>query len=415
MPKADFSETQINFYTPVGSSLELTEQRAQQVDAALRELPEVQYTVATINSGQAAGKIYGTIYVRLVDRKDRKRSIDAAGRAAARAARAHPRHHRHQHRRRPTWAAARACSSRSRAPTSPSSSGCRPGASAEAARRSPAWSTWTARSSPTSRRSRSRSSATPLPTPALNVNALASTLRTLVAGTTVGNWRAPDGENYDVNVRLAPGSRDCAGRPAAPADHRGRRPPTARRAWCACRRWPRSRPRTGPNQINRRDLNREINIDANALGRSSGDVSADIRKVLDAVAWPPGYRYSLRRLDQEHERVVQLRHRRAGAGGGVHLHDPGQPVQELPAAAGADELAAADADRRGAGAADVPLDAQHVQHHRHRDADGPGDQERDPAGRLRDPLARSGEHGERADGPRGRPCCTPPRCGCARS
>ena len=50
-------------------------------------------------------------------------------------------------------------------------------------------------------------------------------------------------------------------------------------------------PSTGPNQINRRDLNREINIDANALGRSSGDVSADIRKVLDGIAWPPGYRY----------------------------------------------------------------------------------------------------------------------------
>ena len=27
-------------------------------------------------------------------------------------------------------------------------------------------------------------------------------LRTLVAGTTVGNWRAPDDQTYDVNVRL---------------------------------------------------------------------------------------------------------------------------------------------------------------------------------------------------------------------
>ena len=52
------------------------------------------------------------------------------------------------------------------------------------------------------------------------------------------------------------------------------------------------RPSTGPNQINRRDMNREVNIDANALGRSSGEVSADIRAVLDTMAWPPGYRYS---------------------------------------------------------------------------------------------------------------------------
>jgi HAE1 family hydrophobic/amphiphilic exporter-1 len=49
---------------------------------------------------------------------------------------------------------------------------------------------------------------------------------------------------------------------------------------------------TGPNQINRRDLNREINFDANAFGRSSGDVSADIKAALDGIAWPPGYRYS---------------------------------------------------------------------------------------------------------------------------
>jgi hydrophobic/amphiphilic exporter-1 (mainly G- bacteria), HAE1 family len=52
---------------------------------------------------------------------------------------------------------------------------------------------------------------------------------------------------------------------------------------------------TGPNQINRRDLSREVNIDANAdpaSGRSSGEISNDIRAVLDGMAWPPGYRYA---------------------------------------------------------------------------------------------------------------------------
>ena len=76
VPKADFSETQLNFYTPVGSSLELTETRAKQIDAVLRELPEVRYTVTTINSGQAAGKIYGATYVRLADRHERQRSVN---------------------------------------------------------------------------------------------------------------------------------------------------------------------------------------------------------------------------------------------------------------------------------------------------------------------------------------------------
>src|SRR3954470_2314886 len=58
VPKADFSETSLNFYTPVGSSLELTEAKARQVESIIREFPEVRYTLSTINTGNAPGKIY---------------------------------------------------------------------------------------------------------------------------------------------------------------------------------------------------------------------------------------------------------------------------------------------------------------------------------------------------------------------
>ena len=107
----------------------------------------------------------------------------------------------------------------------------------------------------------------------------------------MGNWRAPDGENYDVNVRLAPDSRYAIGdlqrMPINVAPAADGSPRVVRLSQVAD-----VTPSTGPNQINRRDLNREINVDANAFGRSSGDVSADIRKVLDGISWPPGYRYS---------------------------------------------------------------------------------------------------------------------------
>jgi HAE1 family hydrophobic/amphiphilic exporter-1 len=76
VPKADFSETSLNFYTPVGSSLENTEAKARQVEAIVREFPEVKYTLATLNTGNAQGKMYASIYVRLVDRKARTRSVD---------------------------------------------------------------------------------------------------------------------------------------------------------------------------------------------------------------------------------------------------------------------------------------------------------------------------------------------------
>ena len=48
---------------------------------------------------------------------------------------------------------------------------------------------------------------------------------------------------------------------------------------------------TGPNQINRRDMTREVAINANVYNRSAGEVSGDIRKVLDSITFPPGYRY----------------------------------------------------------------------------------------------------------------------------
>jgi len=48
---------------------------------------------------------------------------------------------------------------------------------------------------------------------------------------------------------------------------------------------------TGSNQINRRDLTREVAITANVSTRSAGEVSADIRSAMDSIAMPPGYSY----------------------------------------------------------------------------------------------------------------------------
>ena len=74
--RSDYSETTVNFYTPMGSSLEATEAKTRQVEAILREYPEVRYTLSTINTGTAIGKSYTSIYVRFVDRKLRNRSVD---------------------------------------------------------------------------------------------------------------------------------------------------------------------------------------------------------------------------------------------------------------------------------------------------------------------------------------------------
>jgi hydrophobic/amphiphilic exporter-1 (mainly G- bacteria), HAE1 family len=124
----------------------------------------------------------------------------------------------------------------------------------------------------------------------LSIAQIAGTLRTLVAGQTVGNWRAPDDQTYDVNVRLAPDARN------APADLERLPFATGSNADGSARivrlnQVAGVREGTGPNQINRRDLTREVAVNANTQGRSAGDVSNDIRARLETIQFPPGYRY----------------------------------------------------------------------------------------------------------------------------
>jgi len=290
VPKADYSETAISFYTPVGSALEVTEARARQVDAILHDMPEVRYTLATINSGDAQGKIYASVYVRLVDRKLRSRSVDQMSVVLRDKLRSVP------------------GITVTHVGLRDAVGGNKPiefslqGPDLKELERLTREVTGRIRGipglvdldsslkpdKPTVSVVMRRDAASDL---GLGVAPVASALRTLVAGTTVGNWRAPDDQTYDVNVRLAPEVRN------APADL-ARLPflSTAMGAnadgssrFVRLSQVAEVRESTGPNQINRRSLAREVAINANVDRRSAGEVSADIRKALAEVAFPPGY------------------------------------------------------------------------------------------------------------------------------
>ena len=98
------------------------------------------------------------------------------------------------------------------------------------------------------------------------------TLTPVVWWWTVGNWRAPDDQTYDVNVRLAPESRnavqDLERLPFAAGVGPDGHPRVVRLGQVA-----QVSEATGSNQINRRDLTREVAINANTFGRSAGEVS----------------------------------------------------------------------------------------------------------------------------------------------
>ncbi len=288
VPKADFSETAINFYTPVGSSLETTEAKTRQVEALVRELPEVRYTLSTLNTGSAQGKMYSNIYIRLVDRNQRSRSVDDMSSVL-----------RQQLQQIPGITVTHVGLLDPMGGQKQIEFSLQGPDLQELARLTQTVSdkirgipglvdldSSLKNDKPVIDVQVRRDAASDL---GLNVASMANALRTLVAGQTVGNWRAPDDQAYDVNVRLAPEAR------STPQDLE-RLPFTVTGADGQSRivrlnQVASVRESTGPNQINRRDLTREVSLNANIDQRSTGEVSSDIKAALATVAFPPGYRY----------------------------------------------------------------------------------------------------------------------------
>jgi HAE1 family hydrophobic/amphiphilic exporter-1 len=289
VPKSDFSETTLDFYTPVGSSLEVTEAKARQVEAIVRAMPEVRYTVATINTGSAQGKIYANVYIRLVDRKDRTRSVDQMSvvlrerlRQVAGITLTHVglldsvggQKQLQFSIQGPDQAELEriALLAMNKVRAIPGlvdlDSSVKP-------------------NKPTLDVQIRRDVASDL---GLNISQIGAALRTMVAGQTVGNWRASDDQTYDVNVRLDGASRDAAQDlerlPFAVGSNADGTPRIVRLNQVA-----EIRESTSPNQINRRDLTREVSVTANVSGRSAGEVSEGIRQAMDTINIPPGYSY----------------------------------------------------------------------------------------------------------------------------
>lgn len=293
VPQADYSETGATFYTPVGSSLEFTETKARQVEAVLREFPEVRNIYTTINTGNAQGKNYATVFVQLTPRSERKRntaqlSIPLRERLSQIAG------------------------------ITVTHVGSLDGVGGDNKQiRLSLLGTDLKQLARLSEEAQAKIRAIPgvvdldsslkaekptiSVTPKRDLGAdlgvgvaqIGNALRPLLAGEAASTWRGPDDENYDVNVRLAPGDRNnmedlsrlMLASSQTNADGSPKMVPLRQVADIA--------PSFGASQINRRDLNREVELSANVVGRSAGQVSADVRKALDGMHWQPGYRYQI--------------------------------------------------------------------------------------------------------------------------
>ncbi|MEA2489405.1 MAG: hypothetical protein QOH21_1197 [Acidobacteriota bacterium] len=130
----------------------------------------------------------------------------------------------------------------------------------------------------------------------INMFQVASVLRPAFAGVDAGDWLTPEGDAYDVYVRLNPASRRTIADLQALPLGTSSVPPGAAPAMNAA---PPSmvplgqiatiRQGVGPGEIQRLDRDRVVTVGASAEGRALSAVIADIQKALTRVPLPAGY------------------------------------------------------------------------------------------------------------------------------
>ena len=289
VPKADYSEASVTFYVPVGSSLQVTEAKAREVESMLRSFPEVRYTLSTINTGNANGKIYANVYFRLVDRQlrtlnfieftpiIRERLRKMGGLTVTHVG---------------LLDSVGGSKQIEFYLLGPDQAELERIAAVVTARLQNIKGLVDIESSvkpnkPTVDITVKREAAADF---GLGVGSIANQLRTLVAGQNVGVWRADNDQTYDVLVRLDPTQRTYLHDLERLPFNIGQNSDDSSRI-VRLNQVAQVSESIGPNQVNRRELSREVAFSGNTYGRATGEVSQDIQTMMAGIALPDGYRY----------------------------------------------------------------------------------------------------------------------------
>jgi hydrophobic/amphiphilic exporter-1 (mainly G- bacteria), HAE1 family len=283
IPQADQGFISLRLNTPVGSSLEYTNAKVQQVEAMLKAVPEIDLAMTTV--GTDDGRNYARVNLKLVDRAARHRSqkaIEDAIRemlvpvAGVELALGYDR---------PIWVnmlgpdpdtlSALMARFRERVAKVPGIADLE--TSDKAA--NPALSV--------------RIHNDVAAELGISVQQVGATLRPLIAGDTVSYWLGPDGQNYEVNVQLARNRRELASDLGNLYLSTNRTGPNGEQRMVPLRQVADIVESTSPQIIKREGLERRVALYANAQGRPSGDVGSDVDKIVKSFDMPPGYRFSI--------------------------------------------------------------------------------------------------------------------------
>jgi HAE1 family hydrophobic/amphiphilic exporter-1 len=295
VPTPDLGEMSVKFETPVDASLEYTDSKVAQINQIIQSYPEVLNTYATINSLGSRGRNKAQIRIQLKPKQQRARNLEQLNSDI---------------RKRLQGVGGVIVTSVASAKESVSG-GLKPilisirGTDlAELQRISDEFMGKLAKINgvvdlesslkapkPTLSVTLNRDAASDA---GLSVGQIGQALRPLLAGENVTTWQDARGENYDVNVRLPDDSRQRQSDIQNLSLSTSRMDPaTGLPVMVPLSQVARFEQTYGASQINRRNLFREVLIQANVQGRPAGDIGDDIAKVQASMKMPAGYGFQV--------------------------------------------------------------------------------------------------------------------------
>jgi hydrophobe/amphiphile efflux-1 (HAE1) family protein len=127
----------------------------------------------------------------------------------------------------------------------------------------------------------------------LSVQQVGAALRPFVAGDQVGRWLAPDGQNYDVNVQLPKSGRRKIADLAELSLASSKLDDAGNPIMVPLRQVVEFVPSTSPQVLKRQALERRVAIYAGVEGRPAGDVDGDVQKLMKEIVLPDGVRFDV--------------------------------------------------------------------------------------------------------------------------
>jgi HAE1 family hydrophobic/amphiphilic exporter-1 len=276
VPATDTGEFQVEIETPPGSSIDYTASKVLQVDSTLKRFPEVESTYATINAGTTTGDNRATIVVSMVDQGLRDRTPSEM-----------------------TIPVREALAQIPGATFMVGAAGGLGGLSAPISVTIYGDNFAVLERLANQLQSRMREipglvdveSSLDAAQPVLGVRIdrdrasdlgvslqqIGNTLGPMLGGQDVTDWTAPDGDSYTVSVRLPEWARDDV-------TALGSLPITQSGATVQS---------TGPGEILRQDLSRQVSVEAGLAGVELGTVMPQIQAAVESLDLPAGYTVSL--------------------------------------------------------------------------------------------------------------------------